>query len=83
MKTYDLRKGTFVRLQDGRKAELLDSARRLTRFVRTGVPFSGLEPVCSYDINAYIGEDGAWHEDLEYSEEEIRQRKRRELLDSP
>jgi len=80
MKTYDLTRGTFVRLRDGRTAELFDSARRLTRLVIAGAPGLKVEAVCSFDIDAYLAHDGTWHEDLEYSKEEARQRSRREKL---
>lgn len=78
MKTYDLRKGTYVRLADGRQAELFDSAILLTRLVKVDTPF-GIESVGSYDISACLGQDGAWHEDLKYSREELEQRERREM----
>jgi len=78
MKTYALRKGMVVRLADGRTAQLVDSARRLVRLVGTGEP-PRLEYVCSFDIHAYVGLDGFWHGDLEYSQEEERQRHRRRL----
>jgi hypothetical protein len=76
VKTYDLRKGMRVLLKDGRTAEMLDSARRLARLVRTGHLSSEAELVCSYDIVAYIGKHGTWCEDLEYSKEEKTQRAR-------
>ncbi len=81
MKTYGLRKGTLVKLADGREAELCDSARRLARRVRT--EGSKLELVCSFDIRAYKSDDGIWNYDLDYSDEEVMQRKRRELARAP
>lgn len=81
MKTYSLKKGTFIRLVDGREAVLCDSARRMTRRVKTSE--AKLESICSFDICAYRSGDGTWNHDLEYSDEEVSQRERRKPLGQP
>lgn len=81
MKTYGLRKGTLVRLADGREAALCDSARRLVR--RVWPEGSKTEVVCSFDICAYKSDDGTWNYDLDYSDEEVMQRQRRKLARAP
>ena len=63
-------------LETIRNAELLDSLRSLKRKVRVERPTANIETIMSYDIAAYPGEDGVWHDDLEYSKEEIGQRQR-------
>jgi hypothetical protein len=78
VKTYDLKKGTKIRLRDDRRAELSDSTRKLARLIRTKDGPESPEMIMSYEITAYLGTDGAWRDDVEYSKEELAQRRRRE-----
>ena len=78
MKTYDLKKGTRVIIRDGRDAELLDSSRRLIRQAKIEAASVGSGAILSYDIVAYRDREGIWQKDLEYSQEEVKQRERRD-----
>jgi hypothetical protein len=74
VKTYNLKKGTKIRLRDDRRAEL----RKLARLIRGKDGPESPEMIRSCEITAYLGTDGAWRDDVEYSKEELAQRRRRE-----
>ena len=49
--------------------------------VRVEVPLEDIGSVWSYEIVAYFGTDGIWHDDIEYSKSEVDLRSRRDALD--
>lgn len=75
MKTNDLKKGTYIKLRNGWEARLWDNQRGNTRVAEVFGIVTECGSVYAHDIVAYKTSDGVWHDDIEYTDSQLKCRK--------
>lgn len=75
MKTNELKKGTRIKLRNGWEADIMDNQRGNTRICRVFGDFDECGSVYAHDIVGYRDSAGGWHDDIEYTDSQLKCRK--------
>lgn len=72
MKTNDLKKGARVVLRNGWEAEMADNRKGWSRYAKVYGEFTEVGSIYTHNIVEYKGEDGKWHDDIEYTKDQLK-----------